>query len=1196
MANRSGKSRNSKSNGRKVGMILAAFIACALAAPEARAGDLHALIDPATLSAVANTTSGNGDRKAIYAVNGAGMNADGTHQSDVANGKMWEAGGVSSTSPGSFKVNLGRVVQLNGIKIWNYNWGGYTTRGAKDMEIYYTDSSEIANATSQTPIGYIRSNWTKLKDSFVLPEALGNATYAGEDMITFEDVEAQWVVFVITSQWGGGYGGLSEVRFYEHIVKPVLGDVSLSRTDAATYSLTATEDANAADLSYILSDGETVTTNATQSVAEGGTATWSIAGLTANKTYQVSVLAVNSNGTDEKTVGIFYTGELTLGAATDANENGPVAGTVAVSRNDSSSFPLTLNYTISSAAAGAVEGTTWAAPEAVTIPAGETTGYLLVTPLVDASVTEDVTVTVMLADGNYEIPASASATLDIANLSVPSGYNTWIATADGLASVGSNWSAGSAPTASDNVLFDGRFSTANCEWDADATATVASWTQTADYTGTVTFDTEFPDYEGATFTLFTVTGNCDILGGKWSCRGNYNNYGVSAAAMETSRTSRRWCLNVAVGDAMTVAAGATLTATGKGYGYTSGSSKLAPAYGGYAYGGSTVPYGSIEQPFDPGLGCLSQNDQRKKISGIGGGAIKLTVTGSLTLGGSIVSLGTIDQNVARSSGTGGSIWIAASQISGSGKIDASAPSAGLTSDQAVALGSGGRIALYTQSPLAFPMANVSCSGSAYKGTTQGSVVKISGPGTIFVKDPTQTHGTLYVKQSRDVATSGNKWTGTPVMGDLSLDAVVLSGNAQLRIPAGTSLALPSLSAVTTDNTIAGIAGVVCDGGTLNIGNGDQVLKSNVAFASPTPFAFPADLTLESGAHLGRVGGAFAQELSHFDTNFTVSVAGNLTIPSGATAGASGCCAFTTTDNAQLAAHGGQSLWASISGYGTNAFDSVLNPSMPGGSSYRGFRAGGVFRLMVGGELALNGTISSDGTGARGNGDTTDKQAAPAGGSLNLSLGSLTGSGSITAQGGCGKYNYAGGAGGGRVAVRLTGNGSTFSDYWKTNITAYGVSFSGNNNSKASSAGTVYLQDASDGEAAGMVLIRNDLALEAGAVNNKAVTLYPGKGVGCDAPEAFKKTDLAVAGAAKVQLTDALKIAGLTIDSDSLIDLNGKTLTVKSAKVNGVKLAPGTYTAESTVVIGEGSLGDYLVDTATGGALVVTGGGFSLKVR
>ena len=95
---------------------------------------------------------------------------------------------------------------------------------------------------------------------------------------------------------------------------------------------------------------------------------------------------------------------------------------------------------------------------------------------------------------------------------------------------------------------------------------------------------------------------------------------------------------------------------------------------------------------------------------------------------------------------------------------------------------------------------------------------------------------------------------------------------------------------------------------------------------------------------------------------------------------------------------------------------------------------------------------------------------------------------------------------------------------------------------------------------------------------------------------MKKTNLAIAGAAKVQLTDTFKIAGLSIENDSLLDLNGKTLVVKSAKVNGVKLSPGTYAAGSTLEIGEGMLADYLVDTATGGALVVTGGGFQLIVR
>ena len=287
------------------------------------------------------------------------------------------------------------------------------------------------------------------------------------------------------------------------------------------------------------------------------------------------------------------------------------------------------------------------------------------------------------------------------------------------------------------------------------------------------------------------------------------------------------------------------------------------SYGGNAYGGLTAAYGSIKQPFDPGMGARSQGDQNNKIAAIGGGAIKLTVTGALTLDGSIVALGTADQNIARSGGTGGSIWISASQISGTGRIDASAPT-GIGNDQIVSVGSGGRIALYTQSPLAFPMANVACSGTGYKGTSWAWNTRVSGPGTIYVYDPAQTNGTLYVKQSADVSTTNTKWTGAPVMGDLELDAVVLSGRASLRIPAGTSLTLPSLSAVTTDNTSAGVAGLVCAGGTLNIGNGDQTLKANVAFSSPTAFAFPGDLTLETGAKLGSLYSLYGTAAADYD--------------------------------------------------------------------------------------------------------------------------------------------------------------------------------------------------------------------------------------------------------------------------------------------------------------------------------------------
>ena len=1182
MANRSVMSRNSKSHNRKSGLILAAFIACALALPEARAAyttsvpsDLVNLTGSGTASTTGNIYSNEGPATAFDGKTGA-TRVIWNQKADI-----------------DLVYEFPSPTRVNAFRIWR---SSQYERHPKTFRFEGLDDAGV---------------WQRLdgdenldKDTDWKPVSYRYYQFANPDHFT------KYRLF-IEANCGNQYTEFLELEmFCVDDGTPTIASHSITANSATSFNVSVTmgdHAATAVNLNAVDPSESIAAVVGLGAVAANTSAIGTLQDLPAGATYQLRIDATDGTLADKNPVDTLYTGAFTLSDVVNAQEAGCVPGSVTVSRAAADPFPLTVNYSFASS--DAVEGQTYAAPTGyVVIPADARSAVIEVTPLVDMSVQSDTTITVSLVAGNYKLNGNETANVTIVNAVIPSDKNVWVAGAssDGLASTSSNWSKG-MPSASDpatlEILVSGDYSSADMEWNPTAenglATTVASWTQTANYAGTVTFDTEFPDYAGATFTLFTVSGNCDLQGGAWSCRGNYNNFGVVVSMMQTTKTDKRWCLNVSVGGSMTVGTGAAINVTGRGYGYQTPNPNYSQSYGGYAFGGANSPYGSITEPFDPGMGCISQTDgnNKSKISGIGGGAVKLVVSGNLVVDGRIEAVGTMDKNIARSGGTGGSIWIDANQISGLGTIDASAcPKSFYASDQGVSIGSGGRIALHTLSPLAFPISNVFCSGTSYAGTGSTSKTRISGPGTIFVKDPTQTHGTLYVKQSRDVATSGNKWTGTPVMGDLSLDAVVLSGNAQLRIPAGTSLTLPSLSAVTTDNTSAGIAGIVCGGGTLNIGNGDQVLKSNVAFASPTPFAFPADLTLESGAHLGRVGGVFGQDLSHFDTNFTVSVAGDLTVPVGATAGASGCCAFTATGNAQLAAHGGQSLWASIGGYGTNAFDSVLNPSMPGGSRYRGFRAGGVFRLMVGGELALNGIISSDGTGARGSTDTTDGQPAGAAGTLNLSLGSLSGTGSITAQGGCGRYNYAGGAGGGRVAVRLTDSGSTFSDYWKTNITAYGVSFSGNNNGKASSAGTVYLQDASDGEAAGMVLIRNDLALEAGAVNNKAVTLYPGKGVGCDSPEAFKKTDLVVAGAAKVQISDALRISGLTIDSDSRIDLNGKTFTVNSAKVNGVKLASGTYTVESTVAIGEGSLRDYLVDTATGGALVVTGGGFSLIVR
>ena len=122
------------------------------------------------------------------------------------------------------------------------------------------------------------------------------------------------------------------------------------------------------------------------------------------------------------------------------------------------------------------------------IPANQTTAYMTVTPILDSSVTENVAITVTLESGNYEVPSANTRTLSLVNIVPPSGYNTWVAAKDGLASVDANWSSGVAPTAADNVLFDGRFSNANCEWDIPA---VNSWMQTVEYTSAVEIQTTY---------------------------------------------------------------------------------------------------------------------------------------------------------------------------------------------------------------------------------------------------------------------------------------------------------------------------------------------------------------------------------------------------------------------------------------------------------------------------------------------------------------------------------------------------------------------------------------------------------------------------------------------------------------------------------------------------------------------------------
>ncbi len=717
----------------------------------ARADGAYSLIDPSTLSAVANTTSGNGggSRKAEYAVNGAGMNDDGeTHKSDAANNQMWEPGNVTTDSPASFKVDLGRVVLLNGIKMWNYNWSGYTSRGAKAIEIYYTDDETKATLPSESPISYIRSNWTALTTDYQLPQASGSSTYAGDDMITFSSVSARWVVLVITSNWGGGNGGLSEVRFYENKVKPEIGEVTLARNSATEYSLEAVESVNDADLYYILSDGITVSTNEAKSVVAGGTASWSISDLSADTTYQISVFATNDYGCAEVVAGTLYTGALVLTKDSDGSETGLVPATLTVSRTSTGAFDLVVNYAFTDGTA--VAGKNYVDDDGcVTIAAGETSATITVTPLVDATTDDATTMTVSIADGNYTAPASG-VEVSIANFTTPAGYNYWVASADsdGLASNASNWSQGHSPLASETVVWDGGFSQKDMEWDASSgalTDTVAGWVQTNSVGGTVTFYTTYPSQ--GTFSTFTVTGDVCLESGSWTHPISRKFNSSDIAYSSKCATGGVYRLNVAVGGDMTIAKDGLITVCGKGaYPETTGCTGGSSYYGthGGTHSGSIASFGSVFRPTSiGGVGTQKGTDQFSKYAA-GSGFVHISVVGDLTLEGTINASSYVGYAGA---GGGGSVWLEiGGAFGGSGSVKANGAS--VSDGQG---SGGGRVAVYADTIAA----TLTITASAPYNRGGGA-----GAGTVYLQDSSvgDGQGLVVIDAGRSAAVNGSQIT------------------------------------------------------------------------------------------------------------------------------------------------------------------------------------------------------------------------------------------------------------------------------------------------------------------------------------------------------------------------------------------------------------------------------------------------------
>ncbi len=197
------------------------------------------------------------------------------------------------------------------------------------------------------------------------------------------------------------------------------------------------------------------------------------------------------------------------------------------------------------------------------------------------------------------------------------------------------------------------------------------------------------------------------------------------------------------------------------------------------------------------------------------------------------------------------------------------------------------------------------------------------------------------------------------------------------------------------------------------------------------------------------------------------------------------------------------------------------------------RGGGLIRLGVTGAATINGTLAADG------GDTGSWQYAGAGGSVFLTAASLTGSGSISADGGGGGNRGAGG--GGRIAVILSGSDS----FGSVSMHCHG----GSSSVRAGAAGTVYKEGQSDGGRGELFMDANNLTPN----NSGTLSILSDAGA---ATYDFARYTCTNAGAIAIDTNDTLTLTNATLTGDP------------SGPSDGIKIAGGTLNGGATLSFGD----------------------------
>ena len=165
----------------------------------------------------AGTPSPYNNRGAVCAFNGSGIATDGTCGVTADNEMFMLSSNNLGLFPWYIQVDLGKVVRLDGVKLYNFNFaaGGksYTERGVKEFKLYVStgDGWKTSAADIQSNYSLVLSNR--------LARATGTADYKGEYFSFDKPAAARYVALVALDDWDNSksalnYNGISEIQLF----------------------------------------------------------------------------------------------------------------------------------------------------------------------------------------------------------------------------------------------------------------------------------------------------------------------------------------------------------------------------------------------------------------------------------------------------------------------------------------------------------------------------------------------------------------------------------------------------------------------------------------------------------------------------------------------------------------------------------------------------------------------------------------------------------------------------------------------------------------------------------------------------------------------------------------------------------------------------------------------------------------------